>query len=409
MEKYWVNWSELNSILLSTKKKIVLFGRSEDWIPKALKKISKKKILICDSNKFYDNKEFDGVKIFHKSKFFKNPKKYFFIISTGSYESVIYELRKKNLQPGNDFVCLPDFYDFAFLDNLRKKSGKIIISSSDQMKKKATRYSLLGGGIFELTFDEKSSIIRKKINGSFRQICRLSKNKYAANEYSGRIIIFDNNFKKIKMIKTNIKNMCGLAYIDDKEVLVTTSQTSDCFYLICINKGKILKRYDFSSKENEHDSKHHLNDILYYDKQIFFTFFSSTGHWKNGLFNGGLGSLNLRTSKIDIITNNSIQPHTPREINGAISYCDSGNARVEMGGQQKNIEFEGFIRGLESYKNYVFVGQSETMYLTRMQRIGKNINISSGIYMVDVENNCKRFLSTQGICNIHDLLVKDLK
>ena len=49
------------------------------------------------------------------------------------------------------------------------------------------------------------------------------------------------------------------------------------------------------------------------------------------------------------------------------------------------------------------------MYLTRMQRIGKNINISSGIYMVDVENNCKRFLSTQGICNIHDLLVKDLK
>ena len=43
-----------------------------------------------------------------------------------------------------------------------------------------------------------------------------------------------------------------------------------------------------------------------------------------------------------------------------------------------------------------------------MQRIEKNINITSGIYIVDVENNCKRFLSTQGLCNIHDLLVQKL-
>ena len=134
---------------------------------------------------------------------------------------------------GKDFVCLPDFYDFAFLDNLRKKKGHIILSSSDQIEKRATRYSVLGGGIFSLKFDERGSKVQKKINGSFRQICQIRNSLYATAEYSGTIFIFDKKFKIKKKIKLNVMNMCGISYSAGEDLFVVTSQTEDKFY-ICL-------------------------------------------------------------------------------------------------------------------------------------------------------------------------------
>ncbi len=152
-----------------------------------------------------------------------------------------------------------------------------------------------------------------------------------------------------------------------------------------------------------------MNDVLFYGDSIYFTFFSASGNWKNGIFDGGLGQININNFKIKFLTNDSIQPHSPRSINGSIAFCDSSNAKVILGGQQKELEFYGFVRGLYKFKNYIFVGQSETMYLTRLERLNKLINISSVIYIVDVSDKCKRFIPTNGICNLHDLIVHELK
>ena len=59
----WKSYSELN-IILKKKKKIYLFGRSEDWTSKVLRKIPKTlSITIVDNNKNYHNKEYLGIKI----------------------------------------------------------------------------------------------------------------------------------------------------------------------------------------------------------------------------------------------------------------------------------------------------------------------------------------------------------
>ena len=121
MENYWIKWQDLSFKLNNEKKrKLVLFGRSEDWVPKALRKLKQFNPIICDSNIRYDKTRFEGINVFHKSKFLKNKdkEKFFFVITTGSYNSVIKELKRNNKLSGKDFVCLPDFYDFAFLDNL---------------------------------------------------------------------------------------------------------------------------------------------------------------------------------------------------------------------------------------------------------------------------------------------------
>jgi len=203
-------------------------------------------------------------------------------------------------------------------------------------------------------------------------------------------------------------NMCGISYSKDKNLFVVTSQTEDKFYLVCNKKNRVVDEIQFSNLSGLNKSLHHLNDVLLIDNKIYFTFFSASGNWKNGIFDGGLGEVNLKNKQISIISSNAIQPHTPRIINGSIAYCDSSNAKVIMGGQSKDLEFNGFIRGLYEKNDYVFVGQSETMYLTRLQRLNKTIDITSGIFMVDVNSNCRRFLPTSGICNLHDFVVEDI-
>ena len=75
-----------------------------------------------------------------------------------------------------------------------------------------------------------------------------------------------------------------------------------------------------------------------------------------------------------------------------------------LGPHKKRFEFNGFIRGMKEFGGYIFLGQSETMYLTRMIVKGDLINISSGIHIIDYEYNARRFLGTPGITNIHDVL-----
>ena len=60
----WKTWSELE-ISLKDKKKVYLFGRSEDWTSKALKKIPKNiDITIVDNNKTYHNQKYRNIEIF---------------------------------------------------------------------------------------------------------------------------------------------------------------------------------------------------------------------------------------------------------------------------------------------------------------------------------------------------------
>ena len=152
------------------------------------------------------------------------------------------------------------------------------------------------------------------------------------------------------------------------------------------------------------ESYHHINDIFYYKNNLYVTFFSESGTWKEGLYDGGIAKIALDTKKVYIIEKGYFQPHSPCIIDGEIAFVDSGNRKLILGPHKKRFEFNGFIRGMKEFGGYIFLGQSETMYLTRMIVKGDLINISSGIHIIDYEYNARRFLGTPGITNIHDVL-----
>ena len=58
--------------------------------------------------------------------------------------------------------------------------------------------------------------------------------------------------------------------------------------------------------------------------------------------------------------------------------------------------------------NYIFCGQSENMYLSRLINKEKLVNVTPGINLIDPRINAHRFMPTYGICNIHDLEILNL-
>jgi hypothetical protein len=89
-------WNDIEFIIKNTNKKICLYGRSEDWIPKLLRKlnIDTDRLVICDNDRSLVNSYFMNIKVKYRSFFSNKLKNYFFIICTSRYISAEDDLKK---------------------------------------------------------------------------------------------------------------------------------------------------------------------------------------------------------------------------------------------------------------------------------------------------------------------------
>ena len=58
---WWKTWQEMKA--LSEDKAIILYGRSEDWIPKTLRKLPREPSYIVDKNPGYHGQEYAGIPV----------------------------------------------------------------------------------------------------------------------------------------------------------------------------------------------------------------------------------------------------------------------------------------------------------------------------------------------------------
>ena len=119
----WKTWNDLSNIL-KLKDKVYLFGRSEDWTSKVLKKIKKNiEISIIDNNKAYHNQSYMGISIYDpkiiKSKNFEKS----YIIICAEPDSIVEELEAKGFKADKDFCASPDLIDWGHLQNLKKNNS----------------------------------------------------------------------------------------------------------------------------------------------------------------------------------------------------------------------------------------------------------------------------------------------
>ena len=408
----WLDWTILHRIL-KQKKKVYFFGRSEDWVPKTLSKIKslKLEIIILDNNPSYKNTSFLNCKVVNPNVLKKFNFKYDYVIITAEPDTIIPELKKYKLEEEKNFCCTPQIKEWGKLQDIKKNSSDIIFSSSDYFDLSKARSSKLGGGIFLANVADQK--YEKKIDGQYRQIIKQKKYYYAIEYIKKEVHIFDNKFQiiqKYKLDQTKEQNekpnYCGITYIPQNKCFYVANTASDEISVYSQNDFKLIDKIVFSEKSKKfEDGQCHINDITSLGTSLLVSYFSRSGLWRKGIFDGGVSEIETNNNQINDLISNLSQPHSPEIIEGQIYVLDSFNKYLYHG-TKKVSKFSGFMRGLTFDGNYFYIGQSEDMYLSKdMGSEYNNTMCNAGIFQLDVNKNISRFLSIPDVMNIHDILI----
>ncbi len=406
MESWWKTWVDVNA--LSMGRRVVLYGRSEDWIPKALKKISQAPDYIVDRNPIYIDTTYNDINVVLPDRLLADKKgEIYIVITSGVYEGIITFLVENGFEAGRDFCCCPEYYDFYLLEEIRNYEKSVFVSCSDYHDRTMTRYSRAGGGIFHYAIGPNT--IDLLVKGSFRQIVETKDYIYAVEFVECKLYIFDKKFTVLEKRPLDEANFCGVDYDPVRNLIILVSARSDTISLYNASDFKLVDRVSFSDKNHRDGitSQHHLNDVCIDGDYIYVSYFSLSGNWKLNIQDGGISEFHIDRlgSGGNVVVSGLWKPHSPKIINGELCYLDSMRGKLHTGNQFSSGEFHGFVRGLTFDGRFYYIGQSEDMYISKRFKVSNNIMLNAGFYLFDMETKASRFYPMLDNMNIHDLLV----
>jgi hypothetical protein len=414
MSNIWKNYDEIRQ---STKgKKIILWGRSEDWTAKTLSRIPDLKVdYIIDRSDIFNGTKFLGYNVYTPSKLDKEDKNSIFIIITASsYKSIELSLSEFRLKPDLHYCCSPEYKDWSLLQEIKDYDTDLLISCHDNtLEEGGRRFSTMGGGLY--LFNTKSHKLENKKQGHFRQIVEVD-NLYYVVEYVEKLLyVFDKQFNicnKIELDQSGDKNQkpnyCGVAYHNKSNQLFVSNAGADTISIYNKESLELKKVIHISQKTKEvGGGLHHINDLTIVDDSLLISCFSVTGSWKKGILDGGIFEYDINNldNSPSVLMNNLWKPHSVEFYNNSVAYVDSMRGYLFSGNQKIIGKFNGFIRGLVFDGTYYFVGQSEDMYMTELFGVKENIMLNAGVYLYKAESRVSRFYSFPSLSNIHDVKI----
>ena len=403
---YWKSWFDIEQLCLG--RQVVFYGRSEDWLPKSLRKIVP--VVIIDNNEKYHETKYEGIAVhgrhyLYSDAFSERP---YVVITAGIFDGIINELLEHGFVAGEDFSCCPEFQDYSALENIKGHKTKILVSCSDYNEPSRARYSRGGGGLY--IYDMSCNEVEKVASGSFRQVIK-HEDKICAVEYVlGELQLFNSSFQLQRSFKLDAPNYCGLAFINSMNCFATANSSFDCITLICAKSGELVNKIYFSElAAGTVTSEHHLNDLTIIGDEIYVSYFSYSGAWKRGFFDGGvsvMSATDLSKPPKQIITD-LWKPHSPEFIDGNFCVLDSMRGDFVQKTHTRLGPFQAFLRGLTFDGKYYYLGASEDMYLSERFGESDNLLLNAGIFRYDPKIRASRFYPLMDNMNVHDLLFID--
>jgi hypothetical protein len=399
VEGMWQTW---DSIKVSVKgRKAYLYGRSEDWVHKAVAKLPNDLIGIIDREHEYHGKVYKGLTVMPLESI-ESIQECYFIITAGDFDGIVENLMKHGLKPGADFSCSPDFRDYQVLAKIKSYEVNVLFSSSDYNDTTRARGSKAGGGLFVL--ETPSGKIKRVASGSFRQFERSGDFIYAVEYVEKALVKFDLNFNVVTKKDLGKPNFCGLAINNPDKLIYLANAGSDEIYTFNLDTLKEVNCRKFHT--NGLGSEHHVNDLCFYNGILYCSYFSFCGGFKRGVLDGGVSAIDANNPESipTQLIGSLWKPHTPQFVDGKLVVLDSMRGCLLSGSPKPIAKFPGFVRGMFKHQQYWAVAQSEDMYVTdRMSLSEDAIVLNSGVYIFDEESRGSYFYPTPGIMNIHCL------
>jgi hypothetical protein len=402
----WANWFEIES--RSAGRPVMLYGRSEDWVHKALQHLSLAPEGIIDRDPAYRHSTYRGLPVFPIEEV-TSPHQYFFIITAGEFHGIVEILESLGLSAGTDFVCSPDFKDYSKLLELRTLVSTILLSSSDYCDTSRARSSKSGGGLYLL--DVETGRLSCVYQGSTRQLTRLPGEFLAAVDYVAKeLLIFDKDFSVVRRMDLVHPNTCGLTFSESRGLLYVANAGRDTISTYDLERSGPIEELPFGRGLSGRGG-HHINDLTIHDDTLFSSHFSWSGYFKQGVFDGGVAAWDLRalSSGPTEVISGLWKPHSPIVVQGDLHVLDSMRGELRTGRPTPKSRLNAFVRGIDCARGVLAIGQSEDMYITeRLDQSGSTIIANAGVNVMNYEESSiaiARFISTPQLMNIHDLLI----
>ncbi|MEL0137154.1 MAG: DUF4915 domain-containing protein [Halieaceae bacterium] len=393
----WLDWDELN--IRTANRSVFFFGCSQDWVPKALKNISNQVIGFVDNSDSFLDKDFAGrpVKTLKDWNFSKSGE--FFLITSGQYEEIVSELISHGYEAGRDFVCSPDFKDYAEVERFCSRRDHILFSSSDYPSEDRARGSKYGGGLFLL--DSGTGKFDRVLNGSYRQFEIVDDFIFAIDHIDGRLLKLNHSFDLIEELHLGDSGWCGLTYCVERRVVLVANPTSDQIVEVSRDKLAVLSVRSWQNQVNG-PGGHHMNDLESMNGTIVASYFSLAGDKHGGAGDGGASAVTLSEYGEQYFEGLS-KPHSPRFIDGRLWILDSNRGRLLASNGEVDIHVGGFARGLDIESEVAAVGQSQCMYLVERPDKEQLVDAACGINFINLRVGLRKFIPVLGPKNIHDL------
>ncbi len=408
MAGWWKTWPEVNGLLKN--KRLVLYGRSEDWIPKTLSRLDVSPDYIVDRNPIYHGSEYRDILVVPPDHLLKDSKdEIFIVITSGVYEGIVSFLLDEGFVAGVHFCNSPEYKDYALLEDIRNYEQDVVIACSDYHDNTKMRYSRAGGGIYNYHIGPNT--LTRLAKGCFRQLVDTGDFIYAVEFVEAKLYKFDRDFKVVITYPLDAANYCGIDYDRKRQCLYLINAASDTISVHRETDFKLLQKVEYSSK-NKSDgttSQHHTNDCCICGDYLYVSYFSHSGNWKKGIHDGGISEFHLDHlgQGPTPIVRDLWKPHSPKILGGDLCYLDSMRGRFYTNDQVIAGEFPGFARGLAFDGRFYYIGQSEDMYMSRRFGTTNNIMLNAGFFLFDVDTKASRFYPMLDHMNIHDLLIMD--
>lgn len=408
MNAIWKTWEELKSICQN--KKIIFFARSEDWLKRSKDRLSGYHLgYIVDNDTEYTDTLYHGMKVQLPTELYQEDlENIYVIIVSGAYASIAAELEANGLQSGTHFCCTPEYRDWGLLEEMKTHDRNVLVTCSDRNEPGRKRASKLGGGLYKL--NTCTHELTKLISGAFRQITVVDSLMYIVEYVEGAVYVVNFDYQVIGKFSIGAGNACGIDYYPKQNQLFVAFSQLDLIKIYDRDSFKQVGEIAFSHKrEKDGIGHHHINDVCIIDNSLFVSYFSRSGNYKIGIDDGGMDEYsldNMALGRTSVISGLS-KPHSVKFINNRICLLDSmtGEFREEL--HRVSGKFPGFMRGLEFDGKYFYIGQSETMYSSRLFGVSNNIMCNAGLYLFDNKTKVSRFYSFPDMMNVHDILVLD--
>jgi hypothetical protein len=388
-------------IELSKRKldNVVLFG-SGNVAKKTLRSlVSANFKFIADNSRNLQGEQYEGLDIISPEEISKEA---FIIICSTAIVEISEQLIKLGFGE-TQFAISPVLNDLIAIADLEQIETEFYFTSGT-VPVEGEEY---GGGLYNCIVKGSKVFLKKVYSGP----C------YGAIAYDGGILFVDTDkgvffYKDVSLIHKGElpkgSRAHGISFNSDNNKFYIT-----CSYLdgvLELNKDfQIEREFSLSTKLKEQgEPMHHTNDNYALGNSLFVSMFSSTGNWKNDIFDGCIAEFNIETGeRLSDVYTGLYMPHSVKMYNGGLHILDSLPGHLRYNNMSIQGTFPAFTRGLDFSGGLYYIGQSKNRNYSKVMGVSNNISIDCGVVIFNPELKASRFIQfPHAIGEIHSVVVR---